>query len=724
MTYPSTYPSSSPTLERRLRPGWYLYWQKQIYQVHTLHPDNLLVQVVNIATDEMTDLSLDALLTSGQDGELPLLAAPSLAVLRTEIAAYQPRRQPGDETSLPTHLLARADKIIQTVETVEQLLAQAQRRAQLHGETFGRTQSLQQAVQQLETPIAWPTFYKYRRLYQQHDGDRTRLAAALRRATFNQSKASPAALHFLDTLILRYYARQRPIRPATLYRLAQSVMKRTGYRWPDPDHCSGGMPQNLVEELLDPKLPMQSILDNEEKRPLLAAIDLPSRSWFYTYLRWFEHQPDQGQQVITERYGRDVWEHEHLVFDTYVARASFPLQYVFADHCLLDVFIVDEATRSQLDRLWLTVFIDAYSRSILGLALLYETPGIMAIQSALQHAIWPKTSHKAQGIQQEWVCFGIPQQLSLDNAWGHHSHSLENLARVISQNGRYPSIDLLFRPPYRGRYGALVERYFGNLGGRIKEHLLGALSSSQKQHVRNAAREACLLYQDIDWFIHQSVVAYQHTVHSELDGLTPHEKWVEGLQASMPLVPSLTPDMQRLFWRMSPDTRVITSKGVSAFGLHYWSPDLSRAERVGKDGRRIQFSFRYNPADISCLALFRDGNWVGDVYAKQLRQPDGSTRSISLAERQLAQKMAQNAGHSAQDWLRYIQDIDERNQTRRRERQAAQRQARPNGRSQSTARAETSDAENALSHLTATENNRAYTELLAAFLGNGRDEKP
>lgn len=724
MTHQRTLPLPSSSLARRLRPGWYLYWQKQIYQIHTFRPDNLLIQVVNIATDEPAELALDALLTGDQDGELPLLAAHSLTALRTEIAAFQPRPQPGDETSLPAHLLTRADKIIQTVETVERLLAQTQQRTKLHGETFRRTQSLQQVVQQLEPPIAWPTFYKYRRLYQQYDGDRTRLAAALRRTTFNQSKASPAAYHFLDTLILRYYARQRPIRPATLYRLAQSVMKRTGHRWLNPGQCGGDIPQNLVEELLDPKLPMQSILDNEEKRPLLAAIDLPSRSWFYAYLRWFENQPDQGQQVIMERYGRNIWEHEHLVFDTYVTRAAFPLQYVFADHCLLDVFIVDEATRSQLDRLWLTLLIDAYSRSILGLALLYETPGIMAIQSALQHAIWPKTSHKAHGIQQEWVCFGIPQQLSLDNAWGHHSHSLENLARVISQNGRYHSIDLLFRPPYRGRYGALVERFFGNLGGRIKEHLLGAFPPGQKKQIRNAAREACLLYQDIDWFIHQTVVAYQHTVHSELDGLTPHEKWVEGLQASMPLVPPLTVNMQRLFWRMSPNTRVITSKGVSAFGMHYWSPDLSRAERVGKDGRRIQFGFRYDPADISRLALFRDGDWVGDVYAKQLRQPDGSTRSISLAERQLAQKMARNAGHSAQDWLRYIQDIGERNQTRRRERQAAQRQSRSNGRSQPAAPEKASDTENALSNLAATESNREYTELLTAFLGDGRDENP
>jgi hypothetical protein len=169
------------------------------------------------------------------------------------------------------------------------------------------------------------------------------------------------------------------------------------------------------------------------------------------------------------------------VFDTFVHRAQLPLQYVFADHWLLDAWIVDEETRTKPARLWLTLLIDAYSRSILGMALLYEDPCIESIQQALKHAIWEKTSHQALGVSQEWTCFGIPQQLFLDNAWAHHSHSLENLARVISRNGVYNSIDLVFRPPYKGRYGAIIERLFKNFSGQIKELVKGAIPSSTLQ---------------------------------------------------------------------------------------------------------------------------------------------------------------------------------------------------------------------------------------------------
>jgi hypothetical protein len=87
---------------------------------------------------------------------------------------------------------------------------------------------------------------------------------------------------------------------------------------------------------------MQSILSNPEKACLLKTVELPSRSWFYQYLRWFEYQPEQGKDVMIARHGKEMWEREQMVFDTYVTRATLPLQYVFADHWLLDIFTVDE----------------------------------------------------------------------------------------------------------------------------------------------------------------------------------------------------------------------------------------------------------------------------------------------------------------------------------------------------------------------------------------------
>ncbi len=326
---------------------------------------------------------------------------------------------------------------------------------------------------------------------------------------------SAAQFHFINTCLLLYYGNTRATK-TRIYRLAQDILStRTGGLWVDPERCGASIPEDLVTELLDLHLPMQAILDNPEKASLLTPIEMPSPAWFYGYATYLEASPDQGKTIVTERLGKGAWDQYYLIFDTFVKRAGLPLQYVFADHWLVDAWIVDEETRSQPMRLWLTVLIDAYSRAIVDMALLAEEPCIESIQTALQHGIWPKTSHTACGVTGEWGCYGIPQQLFLDNAWAHHSHSLENLARIIAHTGRYNSIDLVFRPPYRGRYGAIVERLFRNFSGHVRELVAGAIQGNTAKQVRDAAKDACLLSTDLNRILHQLVLTYQHTPHRE-----------------------------------------------------------------------------------------------------------------------------------------------------------------------------------------------------------------
>jgi hypothetical protein len=316
------------------------------------------------------------------------------------------------------------------------------------------------------------------------------------------------------------------------------------------------------------------------------------------------------------------------------------------------------------------------------------------------------------GIEGEWVCYGIPQQLSLDNAWAHHAGSLENLARVISQGGRYNSIDLIFRPPYKGRYGALIERLFGNLSAQVKELLPGAIRASDPQSLRQATRDACLVYEDLYYFLQEMIVVYQHTPHRELGGLTPHQKWLEGLQFGPPLAPPFSPALDLLFWRMSPETRVITNRGVSAFGMHYWSPDLSGAQRVGWDGRPIRYHFSYEPANISRLALMRDGQPVSLLYAQELRLPDGSIMPISLWEQKMARALARANGYSTRDWLKHLHQIEDVYRRRLAEKKKAHRLGRPEV-------VEAYTIETALEQAAEYETKQDYTDLLAGFVDDG-----
>jgi hypothetical protein len=85
--------------------------------------------------------------------------------------------------------------------------------------------------------------------------------------------------------------------------------------------------------------------------------------------------------------------------------------------------------------------------------------------------------------------------------------------------------------------------------------------------------------------------------------MTPHQKWSDGIQSSgYPLVPPLSPAVERLFLRMHPQTRAVKRSGIPAFGLNYWSAELGGIERVDRDGKAIQYNFRYDPTNISRIS--------------------------------------------------------------------------------------------------------------------------
>ena len=689
--------TASPGIPKSLQPGHCIFWKHQIYRMTALDPETaLLIHVEIIPTGEQTQLALTELFATPQTEGAPPLFASSLDDLYALMEVPTPSLPEASPSALPETYVFKAQMIVQVVAMVTRLVQEDERRARARKEAWSRTHAVQRALatcngttiriqvkditQEHILHVGLSTYYKYDRLYRTYAGDTTRIAASFRRATFRLSRMSQAQLHFTDMCLLLYYGNTRSTK-TRVYQLAQEILDhRTQGYWIDPENCGKAVPENIVTELLDPKIPMKALLENPEKKAVLTHIDMPSRAWFYGYARYMESTADAGQQLMTGRLGKGVWEQYHLVFDTFVCRAQLPLQYVFADHWLVNAWIVDDETRSQPSRLWLTVLIDAYSRSILGMALLPEDPCIESIQSALRHSIWHKTSHTRLGVDGVWDCYGIPQQLFLDNAWAHHSHSLENLTRVISCNGVYNPIDLVFRPPYKGRYGAIIERLFRNFSGQIKELALGAIASKSNKDTRVAARQACLLYSDMDRLLHQLILRYQHTPHRELGGMTPHQKWSEGIHGSgLPLIPVFTPEMDRLFLRMYPNTRTVRSRGIPAFGLNYWSAALGGIERRERDGQAIGYHFRYDPADIRRIALFRDGTWVGDGYAQELQLADGTYRHVSLAEwkmakQQVAQGMDGTEGKTPAE-LVLVSDTAELGKQRTKEKKAAQRRA-------------------------------------------------
>jgi hypothetical protein len=633
---------------------WFLR-ENRLYEICIWDPANpLQVGAQAAATGEQQLFTLTELFAA----EPPTRFAASAAELTAPVLEDKAETTVLDAATLPAPLLQKADHIIDIVETVETGAARLLREAK----DLTRTEALQQMCQRLPVPIALSTYYNYRLLYEAHQGDRARIAMSLHRRGFGKTRMDTNTMHFVDTIIQRFYRSNPPLRKETVYRIAQQLWQHNHHWWLNAVGSRSEGCDDLLERLLDVRTEVDGLLADPTCQPHLSQVQLPSRSWFYNYVRWFDSQPGLGAETYQTRHGQAAWEDNFRLFDRFVETATLPLQYVFADHYKLDVLHVDDEYRGILGRLWLTLLIDAYSRMVLGFFLSYEDPCIESIQGALRHAIWPKTELDQFGIRQDWVCFGIPQRLFLDNAWAHHSHSLEELARALA-GGRYAAMEIIFRPPYQARYGGLVERLFGNLAGQLRERLPGAILQPDQRHWHNASQGACLLYRDVERIIYQLITDYLHTPHRELAGLTPHEKWLAGLQLMTPVPPPLTPHLTRCFWRLHPQSRTIRRSGIYFFGLHYWNDNLAPLRCRDRQGRQRHFHLRYDPLDVSRVAVFENGQWLGDGYARELRLADGQYEAVSLWELQMAKALVrqQHQGRlpKPQSWLIHLLETRE-----------------------------------------------------------------
>jgi hypothetical protein len=140
----------------------------------------------------------------------------------------------------------------------------------------------------------------------------------------------------------------------------------------------------------------------------------------------------------------------------------------------------------------------------------------------------------------------------------------------------------------------------------------------------------------VERVIYQLVVDYLHTPHRELAGMTPHEKWLAGMQLMTPVPPPLTAPLSRCFWRLHYETRAANRPGIGLFGLHYWDAALGSLRGKDRRGKPRRFHVRYDPADIGRIAVFENGEWLGDAYARELRLADGQYERVSLWALKLA----------------------------------------------------------------------------------------
>jgi putative transposase len=288
------------------------------------------------------------------------------------------------------------------------------------------------------------------------------------------------------------------------------------------------------------------------------------------------------------------------------------LDQVQIDHTVIDVIIVDERERRSIGRPYLTVAIDVFSRTIVGLVLTLEPPSAVSVGLCLANTIGDKRPWMERlGLAVEWPMSGKPETLFLDNAAEFKS---EALRRGCEQH----DIRLSYRPPGQPHYGGVVERVIGTAMRRIHE-LPGTTFSNPAERGRyDSEKLAALTLPELEKWVVLAVATYHGSVHQTL-GQTPAAKWAEGVAATG--TPATIANQTSFLVDFLPVVhRTLTRTGFVIDYVHYFANVLK--PWIGRRDKLEPFIIRRDPRDISRIwVLEPDGRHYVEVPYRSIANP-------------------------------------------------------------------------------------------------------
>lgn len=319
---------------------------------------------------------------------------------------------------------------------------------------------------------------------------------------------------------------------------------------------------------------------------------------------------------------------------------KMPLDVIQIDHTKVDVILVDEETREEIGRPYITVAIDVYSRMVYGFYISLEAPSYFSVGQALLNAILPKDDLlKMYNVAGEWPVFGLPRAVSMDNAKEFRSISLQKFCSEYR-------IKDIYRPVARSHFGGIIERLVGI--SMKKTHLIPGttFSSVEKKGTYDSAKNAVMTISELEqWYTDFIINIYHKTVHSTIH-MTPEEKLYQGIlgvgDGIIPFLPSVPSDTLKLRMALLPASeRTVQKNGITIDYITYFSETLRKwiipaeYKKLNKSLKSNNVLCRRDPRDISKIYLYDSDidNYIEVPYA-DIRRPAMNIKELrkSIAE--------------------------------------------------------------------------------------------
>lgn len=258
------------------------------------------------------------------------------------------------------------------------------------------------------------------------------------------------------------------------------------------------------------------------------------------------------------------------------------------DHTRLDIWVrlwvIDHWEPREV---WLTVVLDAHSRSVAGFVISSKNPDAWTTATLLRKAILPKENSA-------WLNRGIPSVLQPDRGGDFMSHAVQ--ASVAK-------LGIIFDPdpPYYPNRKGIVERFFLTLDFYLRilsghHKAVGKTLGAAKKHLA-----VLLTREQLQSEIEHWIVTEYHQRENEDTERKPAEFWQESVKLRMPE----SEEVLDSFLLKSDKVRKIRNTGIDFHiagkgddrGGRYWSPELAWFY-----AREVTLS--YNPEDLDSILVY------------------------------------------------------------------------------------------------------------------------
>ncbi|MCY9658493.1 DDE-type integrase/transposase/recombinase [Paenibacillus chondroitinus] len=285
-------------------------------------------------------------------------------------------------------------------------------------------------------------------------------------------------------------------------------------------------------------------------------------------------------------------------------KPTIPLEEVEMDHTKLDLFVVDDDTRLPLGRPWITIAIDKATGNLIGLYVAFHSPSYVSVMKTMRHMMTSKYYVKElyPEIKNEWVAYGVPRLLVLDNGKEFRSRSLLDACKQLG-------INVKFCPPRKPWFKGQVERTFRTLNQQLIHQMPGTTFSNvvdKKDY--DPKKNAIVGYKKLIYLIHRWVIdEYSQQYNKGVKG-SPAKLWRDHIEKHGR--PAFLDDSEKwdiVLGKLKTGS-TIQRPGIQYQYLFYNSQALQELKLELMKKRINTVDFKYDPSDLSQIHVYNELN--------------------------------------------------------------------------------------------------------------------